>query len=64
MKLIYTATRQPVQVGDKVRDFRGDEHTVTGMGYPPRHSGSSGRIELDGFQYFPSVAGAEWEESQ
>ena len=49
-----------VCIGDRLQDFRGDECIVTGLGNPPHKSGSTGRIELDGREYYPSVAGCEW----
>ena len=49
-----------VCIGDKMQDFRGDDVVITGMGNPPHKQGSTGRVELDGREYFPSVAGCEW----
>lgn len=60
MKLIYSKTKKEVQVGDRVPNFRGELVEVTGFGYPPQHSSTSGRVELDGRLYFPGVIGAEW----
>jgi len=50
---------QVIVAGDKVRCFRGEEHTVQGF-QAPRHEGSSGRVIVetsDGFrrEFFPSV---------
>lgn len=50
--------------GDKVKDFRGDEHTVHGF-QPPRHSGSTGGVyttqkgQKHSGEYYPSVIDAE-----
>ena len=49
-----------VCLGDQLEDFRGDTTTVTGAGHPPHKPGSTGRIELDGREYFPSVADCKW----
>ena len=49
-----------VCIGDRLQDFRGNDCIVTGLGNPPHKAGSTGRIELDGCEYFPSVAGCEW----
>lgn len=67
MKLVYEATRVPVQVGDIVSTFRGAKVKVTGM-TPPAHSVSTGRVHVrepihrfDTY-YFPSVIDAKWVE--
>ncbi|HYE38137.1 hypothetical protein [Methylocaldum sp.] len=49
-----------ISVGDKLPDFRGDLCTVTGLGHPPRTPESSGRIELDGSLYYPSIVDCIW----
>lgn len=61
MKLIYTETGAPVQVGDEVM--------VNGIAakiesYPrPHKPDSSGRVYLsNGANYYVSVIGAEWVE--
>jgi len=52
-----------LKTGDVVTDFRGEEMLVAGFSLP-RHSGSTGRIDLkakDGVylgQFFPSVVDA------
>jgi hypothetical protein len=54
-----------VNVGDTVVDFRGDRATVTG-GEPPKHEGSTGRVETDDGEYkhwvYPSVYDLKWVE--
>jgi hypothetical protein len=50
----------PVQVGQKLKDFRGDTCIVTALGTPPHKNGSTGRIVLDGMEYFPSVVDCKW----
>jgi hypothetical protein len=64
--LVYTHDRVPVNVGDIVRDFRGDTTVVTD-GIPPHHEGSTGRVcvreAVDGgyeMSYYPSVYGLMW----
>ena len=52
-----------VEIGDVLADFRGDKLQVTGQGCPPHKSGSTGRIELEGREYFPSVVGCKWARS-
>jgi hypothetical protein len=65
MKLIHKSTGKPVQKGDIVTDFRGDQAKVVG-GTEPRHDGSTGRIYVEaipeGFThgYYPSVFNCEW----
>ena len=58
--LAGVSVQVPVSVGDELADFRGDRCEVTGQGCPPHKPGSTGRIELNGREYFPSVAGCEW----
>lgn len=63
MKLVYTQTQTPVQVGDQV--------TVNGQVVrvdhfrPPHKPESSGRVTLsNGAEYYVSVIGAEWIERE
>lgn len=68
MKLIYTATKKEVQVGDKVTLSDGEIVTVTSITKPHKPS-STGRVNVvtaDGFggSYFPSVIDAEWIERE
>jgi len=63
--LVYEDTRVPVQIGDKVVDFRGSKAVVVAI-EPPRHSGSTGRVHIKESKsgpvmtYFPSVYGMKW----
>ncbi|WP_432263069.1 hypothetical protein [Cupriavidus sp. TMH.W2] len=65
MRLVYTATREPVAIDDTVTTSKGDKVVVKGF-IKPRHSGSTGRVLVvyEGFtepaEYYPSVIGAEW----
>jgi hypothetical protein len=64
MILVHKHTGKPVEVGQKLIDFRGDEATVTGM-EEPRHLGSTGRIHVwlpQGYHaaYYPNVYDCEW----
>lgn len=64
MKLVYEGTNAPVQDGDTLTDFRGEEATFVGW-YPPRHPGSTGRVEVRVGDspytslYYPSVFGVK-----
>jgi hypothetical protein len=62
MKLVNKVTGAEIKVGDKVRDFRNEEVTVTGYALPI-HGGSEGQVmlkEYDGYEVvrYPSVIGA------
>jgi len=57
---LVNSNLQPVKVGDKFLDFRGDPCTVTGLGHPPHTPASSGRIELDGVLYYPTIVDCKW----
>ena len=64
MKLVYTATGDPVMEGDTVISRTGPATVAQGIGEPPRHAGSTGRIWVteggyDG-TYFPGVFGCRW----
>ena len=53
---IHEESGRLVQVGDKVRDFRGEYATVTGFLAPS--GGSTGRVYVgDSRGYYPSVFG-------
>ena len=52
-----------VEIGDVLADFRGDKLQVTGQGRPPHKWGSTGRIELEGQEFFPGVVGCKWARS-
>jgi len=47
-----------LKVGDKVKDFRGEEHTIKDWA-PGHHEGSSGRVYTDRGAYYPSVVDAK-----
>lgn len=63
-KLVYSDGK-PVQIGDKVKTFRGETFTLIGV-QVPRHEGSTGRVfvrdDQDGTElaFYPSVIGAKW----
>jgi hypothetical protein len=63
LTLVNATTREPLEVGQLVADFRGGVWTLTG-GRAPGHDGSTGRVWLnDGSragEFFPGVIGAEW----
>lgn len=69
MRLVYTATRKEVAVGDKVTMHNGGDACVTGW-ERPRSPVSSGRVyvipESSVYEssYYPSVIGAEWIERE
>jgi hypothetical protein len=54
-----TKDGKPVNEGAEVRDFRGAWGVVTG-GVPPHKDGSTGKIEVDGALYYPTVYGCRW----
>lgn len=49
-----------LNVGDKVKDFRNDEHVIEGWS-SPRHSSSTGRVHTNKGTFFPSVVYARIE---
>ena len=58
--LVRQDTHLPVEPGDIVFHFRGDEFVLEG-GLPPQHAGSTGRVYVEGGgEYFPSVFGLIW----
>jgi hypothetical protein len=58
---LINANGTPVVIGQSYLDHRGDPVTVTGLGQPPHKASSTGRVELDGRLYFPTVINAKWE---
>ena len=65
MQLVHKATRQPVQIGERIASFRGEFCTVESV-EQPRHAGSTGRVYVradagwsQGF--YPSVFDLEWQ---
>ncbi len=65
MKLIYSASRMPVYVGDQVTLSDGEEFTILRIEEPHKPA-STGRVHgtIKGASYensyFPGVIGAEW----
>ena len=66
MRLINTTTRQPINTGAIVQDFRGQRWVLEG-GRPPHKPSSTGFIwvrSVDGRglsrEFYPSVIGAQW----
>ncbi len=59
MRLIHKSTGKEVQIGDAVTSFRGEAATVSYVSKP--HSpASTGRVGVDGGEFFPSVFDLEW----
>ena len=52
-----------VKIGDCHKVHNGGVMTVTGLGIPPHKPSSTGKVELDGRLYFPTVINAKWVES-
>lgn len=63
LKLVHVKTGKEVEVGDKVKDFRGDPAVVTGW-TPPRKPASEGhiRVKINGheMEYYAGVYDTEW----
>ena len=49
----------PVSIGATITSFRGETATLKG-GKPPHHEGSTGRVWVDGGEYFPGVFNLKW----
>ena len=63
MKLVYTTTQAPVQVGDEVL-INGYPARVEHF-RPPHKPESSGKVSLsNGAEFYVSVIGAEWIERE
>jgi hypothetical protein len=62
-RLVYKASGAEVNLGDRTKDFRGEEWEVTG-GSPPKTEASTGRVYVkrDGPErgFYPSVMEMEW----
>ena len=56
---LETLDGEPVRLGDTLTDHRGRTARLAG-GSHPRHPGSSGRVWVDGAEYFPSVFNLVW----
>jgi len=70
-KLIYTITNKPVREGDLVESRTQNFKVAPGIGRPPQHAGSTGRIwvqdlktsePIGSIEFFPSVFDAQWRE--
>lgn len=59
IRLLRKDTGEEVKIGDRVTDFRGEEHTLLSV-YP--FDGMTGKVALDGELglYYPSVIGCEF----
>jgi hypothetical protein len=62
-RLVHERTGKPVLVGDVIFDFRGNAATVKG-GMPPNKPSSTGRVWVEGGEYFPSVFDLKWVEKK
>ena len=60
--LVHKDTSAPVQVGETVKSFRGDEQIVLG-GTPPHKPSSSGKVWVENAEYYPDVFGLKWIEA-
>jgi hypothetical protein len=58
---LINASGAPVAIGQLYLDHHGEPMTVTGLGQPPHKESSTGRVELNGRLYFPTVINAKWE---
>ena len=56
--LVHEKGGKEIKIGAKVKDFRGDVHTIKGF-TPPLHSNSTGRVHTNKGHFFPSVVGAK-----
>ncbi len=63
MRLVHNETGAEVEIGHAVVDFRNEPGTVTGW-QEPKHAGSSGRIEVGGWEFYPSVFNCKWIEQE
>lgn len=59
MILVHEASGKPVEVGEQVKDFRGDVDTIEG-GDAPHRPGSTGRVYTNGGSFYPSVFDLRW----
>ena len=50
---------QPVQLGEILEDFRGEQSRVTG-GQAPHKPSSTGKIYTTAGNYYPSVFNCQW----
>ena len=54
MAMVLMIRGKAAKVGQKVKDFRGNVHTITGWREPHKPS-SSGRVYTDQGEFFPEV---------
>lgn len=59
MILVHSSSKAPVNKGEILTSFRGEQYEVTGW-REPQHSGSTGRVWVQGGEFFPSVFNCEW----
>lgn len=57
--LIDEVTQRSVKVADVRKDFRGEPGRING-GRAPHKPNSTGRVHVDGREFFPSVFGLKW----
>lgn len=57
--LIDEVTQRSVKIADVRKDFRGETGRVHG-GRAPHKPSSTGRVHVDGREYYPSVFGCVW----
>lgn len=57
--LVREATHEEVMVGDTITSFRGVTAVLKG-GTPPHKPSSTGRVVIEGAEYFPSVFNLKW----
>ena len=58
-KLVHQDSHEPVMVGEICQGINGVSHAIRG-GSPPKHGASTGRVYVDGDEYFPAVFGLLW----
>ncbi len=59
MVLVEDITQKPILKGNLMKDFRGDLIIVNG-GDAPHKPASSGRIQTNRGEFYPSIINAEW----
>lgn len=57
--LVREGTHEEVMVGDAITSFRGETAVLKG-GRPPHKPSSTGRVFIEGAEYFPSVFDLKW----
>lgn len=56
---LIDSNNNPVEIGATVTSFRGITGTLEG-GTPPHRPGSTGKVYVNGGEYFPSVYDLKW----